>query len=140
LIGFVVVPGVAGLLGFDLEGCGEQADRLGHREGGVEEVDGGALALQGLQDDLISAFRGGSRLGGQQAGDAGGEFGVAGVEAAGGAAERGLVLGVPWVDEGVVEPLQTLLSTSEPIGRPSSGQPRPVQIPGGSPCSATADK
>jgi hypothetical protein len=31
-------------------------------------------------------------------------------------------------------------STSDPTTRPSAGQPAPVQIPGGSPCSATADR
>ena len=33
-----------------------------------------------------------------------------------------------------------LLSTSAPTASPSSGQPSPVQMPGGSPCSATAER
>ena len=73
----VVVAGLAGQAGVLAEGGVEDRDRLGQRQGQVEEQRALAGLLDGLDAQLALAFGGGVRLGGQQRGVQVGGFAAA---------------------------------------------------------------
>ena len=130
-----------GLLGPDLQRRVQQADRLGHRERRIEEVHRGALVLQRLHDDLVPALLQSPPARPRAARRSARRSSRRGRRTRSAPARASPRPPDP-ADQRTrrrAAPSPCCRPASRPRG-PARGQPRPVQIPGGSPCSATADR